>query len=155
VRCPDCGVKVEAVPWARPRACHTRDFEDLVAFMAQQMAKQPITRLLRVGWDTVGAIVERVVADRLDGDRLAGLVMIGVDEISYRRGQRYLTSVVDHHTGAIVWCSPGRNAVGVQLAAGRLGQQWCGLAGRSGGEHVDEVGVQAAVLQAAGGVGGE
>jgi len=42
--------------------------------------------------------------------------------------------------------------VGVQLAVGRLGQQWCGLAGGGGGEHVDEVGVQAAVLQAAGGV---
>ena len=35
---------------------------------------------------------------------------IGVDEISYRRGQRYLTTVVDHHKGAIVWCAPGRNA---------------------------------------------
>ena len=57
VRCNDCGVRVEAVPWARPRARHTRDFEDLVAFMAQQMAKEPIARLLRVGWDTVGAIV--------------------------------------------------------------------------------------------------
>jgi len=59
VRCPDCGVRVEAVEWARPRARHTRDFEDLVCFMAQQMAKTPITALLRVGWDTVGAIVER------------------------------------------------------------------------------------------------
>ena len=122
VRCPDCGVKVEAVPWARPRACHTRDFEDLVAFMAQQMAKQPITRLLRVGWDTVGAIVERVVADRLDGDRLAGLVMIGVDEISYRQGQRYLTQVCDHRTGAIVWAKPGRNAATLQAFFDELGE---------------------------------
>jgi len=73
VRCADCGVRVEAVPWARPGARHTRDFEDLVAFMAQQMAKTPITALLRVGWDTVGQIVARVVADRLDVDRLAGL----------------------------------------------------------------------------------
>ncbi len=53
-------------PVARPRARHTRDFEDLVAFMAQQMAKTPITVLLRIGWDTVCAIVARVVADRLD-----------------------------------------------------------------------------------------
>jgi transposase len=52
VRCPDCGVRVEAVPWARAGARHTRDFEDLVAFLAQQMAKTPITRLLRIGWDT-------------------------------------------------------------------------------------------------------
>jgi len=122
VRCPDCGVRVEAVPWARSRARHTRDFEDLVAFMAQQMAKTPITVLLRVGWDTVGAIVERVVSDHLDADRLAGLVMIGVDEISYRRGQRYLTQVCDHATGAIVWARPGRNAATLQDFFDELGE---------------------------------
>lgn len=123
VRCPDCGVRVEAVPWARPRARHTRDFEDLVAFMAQQMAKTPITALLRIGWDTVGAIVERVVSDHLDERRLAGLVMIGCDEISYRRGQRYLTQVCDHHTGAIVWAKPGRNAATLQAFFDQLGER--------------------------------
>jgi hypothetical protein len=61
----------------------------VVAWLAQQMAKTPITGLPRVGWDTVGRIVARVVADRLDESRLAGLIAIGVDEISYRRGQRY------------------------------------------------------------------
>jgi len=121
VRCLDCGVRVEAVPWARPRARHTRDFEDLVAFMAQQMAKTPICALLRIGWDTVGQIVERVVSDRLDADRLAGLVMIGVDEISYRQGQRYLTQVCDHATGAIVRARPGRNAATLQAFFDELG----------------------------------
>ncbi len=116
LRCPHCGVRAEAVPWAR-RAHHTRDFEDVVAWLAQQMAKTPIAGLLRIGWDTVGRIVARVVADHLDERRLAGLVAIGIDEISYRRGHRYLTSVVDHKTGAIVWCSPGRNAATLQAFA--------------------------------------
>jgi transposase len=123
VRCPDCGVRVEALPWARAGARHTRDFEDLVAFLAQQMAKAPIARLLRVGWDTVGAIVARVVADHLDEDRLAGLVMIGCDEISFRRGQRYLTTVCDHATGAIVWAAPGRNAQTLQAFFDELGER--------------------------------
>jgi transposase len=123
VRCPDCGVRVEAIPWARPKARHTRDFEDLVAFCAQQMAKTPITALLRIGWDTVGAIVERVVGDHLDADRLAGLVMIGVDEISYRRGQRYLTQVCDHACGAIVWAKPGRDAATLQAFFEELGER--------------------------------
>jgi transposase len=110
LRCQDCGVHLEAVPWARPDAHHTRDFENVVAWLAQQMAKTPIAGMLRIGWDTVGKIVERVVADHLDETRLTGLVAIGVDEISYRRGQRYLTTVVDHRQGAIVWAAPGRNA---------------------------------------------
>jgi transposase len=123
VWCPDCGVRSEAVPWARAGAHHTRDFEDLVAWLAQQMAKTPITRLLRIGWDTVGNIIERVVADRLDHHRLDSLVAIGVDEISYRRGQRYLTTVVDHETGGIVWCAPGRNAQTLQGFFDLLGER--------------------------------
>ena len=110
LRCRDCGVRLEPVPWARPGAAHTRDFEDVVAWLAQQMAKTPIAGLLRIAWDTVGRIVERVIAERLDERRLSDLVAIGVDEISYRRGQRYLTSVVNHRAGAIVWCAPGRNS---------------------------------------------
>ena len=121
--CPDCGARFEAVPWARPGSRYTRDFEDVVAWLAQQMAKTPIAGLLRVAWDTVGKIVERVIRDRLDEDRLAGLVAIGCDEISYRRGQRYLTTVADHRTGAIVWCAPGRNAATLQQFFDLLGER--------------------------------
>jgi transposase len=56
LRCPDCGVRLEALPWARAGAAHTRDFEDLVAWLAQQMAFAPIARLLRIGWHTIGPI---------------------------------------------------------------------------------------------------
>jgi transposase len=121
--CPDCGARFEAVPWARPGSRYTRDFEDVVAWLAQQMAKTPIAGLLRIAWDTVGKIVERVVSDHLDQDRLRGLVAIGCDEISYRRGQRYLTTLADHRTGAIVWCAPGRNAATLQAFFDELGDR--------------------------------
>jgi transposase len=123
LRCRDCGVHLEAVPWARPGSQHTRDLEDVVAWLAQQMAKTPIAGMLRIGWDTVGRIVARVVAEGLDERRLEGLVAVGVDEISYRRGQRYLTSVVDHRAGAIVWCAPGRNAQTLQAFFDELGDR--------------------------------
>jgi transposase len=123
LRCRDCGVRMEPVPWARAGAQHTRDFEDVVAWLAQQMAFAPIARLLRIGWHTIGPIVARVVADHLDEARLAGLVCIGVDEISYRRHHRYLTTVADHRTGAIVWCSPGRNSATLQRFFDELGDR--------------------------------
>ncbi len=123
LRCRDCGVRLEPVPWARPGAHHTRDFEDTVAWLAQQMAFSPITRLLRIGWATVGRIVTRVVADHLDEARLEGLIAIGVDEISYRRHHRYLTSVADHASGAIVWCAPGRNSATLQGFFDELGDR--------------------------------
>jgi transposase len=123
VWCADCGAQPDAVPWARPGSRYTRDFEDTVAWLAQQMAKTPIAGLLRIAWDSVGRIVERVVADHLDERRLRGLVAIGVDEISYRRGQRYLTTVVDHRAGAIVWCAPGRNYETLQAFFATLGER--------------------------------
>lgn len=121
VRCPDCGVRVEAVPFARPGARHTRDFEDVVAFLAQQMAKTPIARLLRIDWETVGRIVERVVQAKLDERRLKRLVAIGVDEVSWRRRHRYLTCVADHRSGAIVWLREGRNQATLQAFFDELG----------------------------------
>src|SRR4051812_48797518 len=122
LRCPDCrAVRLEPVPWARSGSPYTRDFEDVVARLAQQMATPPIAGLLRIAWESVGRIVARVMADRLDERRLDGLVAIGVDEISYRRGQRYLTCVADHHSGAIVWCAPGRNSATLQAFFAELG----------------------------------
>ena len=124
LRCPDCRkVRLEPVPWARVDSPYTRDFEDVVAWLAQQMAKTQIARLLRVGWDSVGAVVERVMDDHLDQRRLDGLVAIGVDEISYRRGQRYLTCVADHASGRIVWCAPGRNSATLQAFFATLGER--------------------------------
>lgn len=80
--CWGCGVRYQAVPWARADAPYNRDFADVVAWLAQQMAKTPLAGLLRIAWDSVGRIVQRVVADHLDESRLSGLVAIGVDEIS-------------------------------------------------------------------------
>jgi transposase len=121
--CPTCGARLEPVPWARTGAGYTRDFEDLVAFLAQQMAKTPIARLLGIAWDTVGRIVARVVADHLDEHRLDGLVAIGCDEISYRKGQRYLTCVADHASGAIIWARAGRNAATLAAFFDQLGDR--------------------------------
>jgi transposase len=110
VACRDCGVRVEAVPWARTGARHTRDFEDLVAFCAQQMAKTPICSLLRIAWDTVGTIVVRVVADHLDHRRLDGLVMVGVETVcaNCASGQRDLGLVGrDAPVPSVVWAAAG------------------------------------------------
>jgi transposase len=112
--CPGCGDVYEAVPWARAGSRYTRDLEDVVAFLAQQMAKTPLTKLMRIGWRSVGTILARVVADKLDRGRLDGLVMIGVDEVSYASEHRFLTCVADHRTGGVVWAAPGRNAATLQ-----------------------------------------
>ena len=112
--CPGCGDVYERVPWARAGSLYTRDFEDMTAFLAQQMNQTAVSRLMRIGWRTVGAILERVVADKLDHGRLDGLVFIGVDEVSHGADRQFLTCVADHLTPRIVWAAPGRNAQTLQ-----------------------------------------
>jgi transposase len=125
VQCREHGVVVAHVPWARPGARHSWAFEDTCAWLAAHTAMSVLTMFLRIAWRTVAAIVTRVVADGLDtNDLLAGLTRIGIDEISYRKGQRYLTVVIDHTTGRLVWAKEGRNQETLgkffdQLGAGR------------------------------------
>jgi transposase len=124
IRCRACGrVRTEQVPWARPGARHTRDFEDLIAWLAQRMDKTALSQLMRCAWQTVAAIVERVVAERLDDSRLDDLYRIGVDEISYKRGHRYLTVVTDHDTGRVVWIEPGASRQTMEDFYDELGEQ--------------------------------
>ena len=112
--CPGCGDLPEHVEWARGGARYTRDFDDLTAWLAQQMNQTQITRLMRIGWETVGKIIARVVAEKLPSGRLDALVHIGVDEVSYGADHKFLTCVADHQRGSIVWATEGRNAASLQ-----------------------------------------
>jgi len=110
VRCPVHGVHVEGVPFARHGARATADFEDLVAWLAAKTDRTAVCRLVRVDWETVGRIIERVCLEKLDPGRLDGLYEIGIDEVSWRKQHRYLTLVVDHQRGCVVWGTAGAGA---------------------------------------------
>jgi transposase len=126
VRCRQHGVVVAHVPWARHGAGHTLAFDDTVAWLVTQCSKTAVTRLMRIAWRTVGAIVARVWADiEALGDRLDGLTRIGIDEISYKRGHKFLTVVVDHDSGRLLWAAPGREAQTVRGFFELLGPDRC------------------------------
>ncbi|MSP74369.1 MAG: ISL3 family transposase, partial [Myxococcales bacterium] len=74
------------------------------------MSKTAVAGLMRVAWETVGAILGRVVGDAKKGrDLLDGRVRIGIDEVNDRKGHKHLTVVVDHGSGRIVWAREGRD----------------------------------------------
>lgn len=124
--CPTHGERTEGVPFARPGSRFSRDFEDLVAFLATRMDKTAIARLLRVDWETVGRICERVVAEELDPRRLEDLFEIGVDEISWKRHHNYLTLVVNHRTKKVVWGAEGKDATTLDGFFSELGEERAG-----------------------------
>ncbi len=77
---------------------------------------------MRIAWRSTSDIVTRVVTGRAEQiDRLAGLRRIGVDEISYRKGQRFLLLVVHHDTGQLVWAGQDRTAATLRRFFDELG----------------------------------
>ena len=128
VRCRTHGPTVVAVPWARHGVGHSRDFDDMAAWLAVRTSKSATCELLRVAWRTVGAIIARVnndIESRID--RLDGLRRIGIDEISNKRGHRYLIVVVEHDTGCLVWAGPVRNDAALEVFFDELGEERAAL----------------------------
>jgi transposase len=111
LRCPRCRkVRTEEVPWARAGSRFTRPFEDVVGFLAQQLDHTAVSQLVGISWSTVGEIARRLVAERLDERRFNGLRRIGVDEIGYGQRHSFLTVVVNHDTGRVVWAAEGKTS---------------------------------------------
>ena len=127
VECRQHGVVVARIPWARHGSWFTREFEEQVAWLATHCSKSAVCELMRISWLTVGRIIERVVAEQAGrrGDPLVGLRRIGIDELSYRKGQRYITVVVDHDTGRLVWAADGRDKQTVERFFDALGPERC------------------------------
>ena len=126
VRCREHGVVVAAVPWARHRARLTRGFDDQGAWLATECSQTAACELMRIAWRSVGSAVSRVEAD-IDAqvDRLADLRRIGIDEISYKKKHNYLTVVVDHDTGRVVWAAPGADSATLGEFFTKLGPDRC------------------------------
>lgn len=126
VSCPDHGVTVAAVPWARHGSRMTRAVEETIAWLSVRTAKTVLVALLRIAWRTVGAVVDRVVAeDRARKDPFDGLRRIGIDEIAYKKGFRYLMVVVDHDTGRLVWAGRDREKATLYEFFDLLGEKRC------------------------------
>jgi transposase len=126
VECPTHGPTVAQVPWARHGAGHTRDFDDVASWLVTHCPKSSVAELLRISWRSVGSIVARVVADgRAAHDPFDGLSRIGIDEISYKRGHRYLTICVDHDSGRLVWAAVGRDKKTLRGLFELIGEERC------------------------------
>jgi hypothetical protein len=147
VDCRRCGtVRVEEVTWAAPDSDFTLPFEDQVGWLLQHCDKTTISTLMRIAWRTVGSIVARVVGRcRLPID-LSMLSAIGVDEISFRKGHRYLTLVTDHGSGRVSWARCEGSAIGGHFPrgfgpgtgrpAGSAGMRESGQAGERSGSAI-------------------
>ena len=109
IECPVHGVLVANVPWAYPGSSFTKDFDLTVGWLATCLPRSTVSEYMRIDWETVGRCVHRTLND-IEPERsrrLDGLVNIGIDETSYKKGHKYITVVVNHDTNTVVWAAQG------------------------------------------------
>ena len=105
---------------------HTREFDEQVAWLATQCSKTAITQLMRIAWRTVGSIITRVWADIEAAQWWTGstaCVESGSMRSPTSAGFRYLTIVVDHDSGRLVWAAPGRDRATLRMFFDELGPE--------------------------------
>jgi transposase len=109
VRCRRCQkVKVEKVPWAEPWSRVTLSLVAAVALLARKLNWLEVARHFQLDWKTVAQIVQCVVAEGLKRRPWKPLHIIGVDEVSRKRGHRYLTLVYDLERHRLIWIGEDR-----------------------------------------------
>jgi transposase len=110
VNCRHCGVKVEQVPWAHGKRELTDTYSAFLAHWARKLSWQDVARSFGTSWNKVFRAVEFAVEWGLEHRDLSGITAIGVDEIAWQKGHRYLTLVYQINPGSIrlLWIGKDR-----------------------------------------------
>lgn len=108
VRCPHCGIKREALPWAVGKSTYTTAMVNVLATMSRLLSVEQVASMFGVHWNTVYGAIRAAVAYGLAHRRKGGVLHIGVDEISRKKGHRYLTQVYDLDRRILLYSGPDR-----------------------------------------------
>jgi len=128
VNCPTCGVVVEEVPWASGKHQLTKVYMQFLAHWARKLSWKETAASFRTSWEKVCHSVEYVVSWGLEHRTLAPIRAIGVDEIQYAKGHKYLTLVyqIDAGLTRLLWVGKERTVetfegffamIGVELSS--------------------------------------
>jgi transposase len=125
VNCQSCGIKVEVVPWADGKHQLTRTYTHFLATWARRLAWKEVAEIFCTSWSTVYRAVKAIVDWGLAHRSLQGITAIGVDEIQWRRGHRYLTLVyqIDQGVKRLLWIAKDRTAEALTGFFDLLGEQ--------------------------------
>jgi transposase len=117
IDCRGCGVKVERVPWTAPgsKSPVTTALAVFLAGWARLLSWRQVSVMFQVSWEAVYRSVEQVVAYGLKQRDLSGIGAIGVDEVAYAKGHKYLTLVYQLDSGCrrLLHVSQGRSVKGL------------------------------------------
>jgi len=110
IDCRRCGVTVEMVPWADGKKHLTKSFEWFLATWGKRLSWKEVGEVFKTSWDSVFRAVEMAVDWGRRNMDLSRIESIGVDEIQWQRGHKYLTLVyqIDEHCRRLLWIGEDR-----------------------------------------------
>lgn len=110
VNCPSCGVKVEKVPWVEGKHQISPHYASYLASWAKEMSWQSVAKRFHTSWQTVWRCVEMIVAYGLSNRTITNVTALGVDEIQYQTGHKYMTIVyqIDKGCRRLLWVGKNR-----------------------------------------------
>jgi transposase len=110
VDCRKCGVTVEAVPWAEGKSHLTKAYVGFLASWAKRMSWKEVANAFQTSWENVFRSVESVVQWGLAHRDLSGITAIGMDEVLWHRGYKFLTVVyqIDNGCRRLLWVGQDR-----------------------------------------------
>jgi transposase len=112
VKCPTCGVKVEKVPWCDGKNQLTTTYRWFLAGWAKRLSWKGVAEAFGTTWQNVFRSVKHAVSWGLAQRDLEGIEALGVDEVQWRKGHKYLTLVyqIDAGRKRLLWIGQDRTA---------------------------------------------
>ncbi len=108
IDCPTHGRVQESIPWADAYSRVTYRFEFLMLTYSQMMTQKAASGLLHIPTSTFSNLLHRTIHRLRDGHRIRNLKCIGVDEVSYKKGHKYITVVYDLERSCVLWVGKGK-----------------------------------------------
>lgn len=126
VNCKRCGIKVEEVPWATGKSTLTKAYMSFLSDWARKIPWQEVARSFRTTWQKVVTAVKYVVDWGLEHRDISGVTSIGVDEIAWQAGHKYLTLVyqIDRHCVRLLWIGKDRTVKTLLKFFRKFGLGW-------------------------------
>jgi transposase len=128
VNCPQCGVTAERVPWCDGKHAQCTTYRWFLARWARRLSWQEVATIFRTSWDSVYRAVEYAVSWGLSHRKLDGIEAIGLDEVQWQRGHKYLTLVyqIDAGLRRLLWVGRDREEESVRGFFRELPAAVCG-----------------------------